>query len=142
VGQARQVTRGEFAYKLLKLLAVPHPKLLHNRRALQTWIQCEGAGGAYNPLNTTLRKPGSSTLNSAGVQNYTSAEQGLEATFETLRGADYAGIRERLHRNAAAAETLRAIGESPWGTSQALMLEVLPDVQADVRSYERKPITH
>lgn len=49
---------------------------------MANWANCEsgGGGGAFNPLNYTLPYAGSTTFNAAGVQNYTTFENGVTAT--------------------------------------------------------------
>jgi len=104
----------------------------HRTRAMYCWMYAEGHGGRFNPLNSTLQKPGSVTINSAGVQSYVSFEQGVEATAETLNyGADrnvfgYRKIRRRLRINAPAKYVLAAIEDSKWGTG-GLALRVLKE---------------
>jgi hypothetical protein len=62
------------------------PVTTSNVQFLYNWMKAEGGGGNNNPLNTTLREPGSTTFNSAGVQNFTSTDQGIQATLSTLKG--------------------------------------------------------
>lgn len=70
------------------------PVTSSNETFLYNWQQREGGGGANNPLNTTLRVPGSTSLsgNSAGVQNYPSQSVGLAATAQTIEGGYYPSI--------------------------------------------------
>ncbi len=63
-----------------------------NIDALNTWSQHEGTSARFNPLATTQRETGSTSFNSVGVQNYTSAEQGAAATAHTLENGRYPGI--------------------------------------------------
>lgn len=126
--------RGEFTAEVTRELGAP--VTLHTRRALQAELQAEGGDARYNPFNTTLRLPGSTTYNSVGVQNYTDAAQGVEATVKTLKeqGHGYHKIRRRLRANASAGEIVRAFGESAWGTNLTLVLAVLDDIR-----HSRKP---
>lgn len=57
-----------------------------NLAFLTAWANKEGGGGRNNPLNTTMPAPGSSPLsgNPAGVQNYPSLTEGVNATYATL----------------------------------------------------------
>jgi hypothetical protein len=127
--------RGEFTAEVTRELGAP--VTLHTRRAMQAELQAEGGGARYNPFNTTLRLPGSTTYNSVGVQNYVDAAQGVEATVKTLKenhGQRYHLIRRRLRANASAGEIVRAFGESAWGTNLTLVLAVLDDIR-----HSRKP---
>lgn len=57
-------------------------------KILANWQRMEGGStnnsAAFNFLNTTLGEPGSKSINSVGVQAYTSFKQGLQATISTL----------------------------------------------------------
>lgn len=116
---------------------------LHTRRAwaAQCASETPRSGGAkFNPLNTTLRMPGSTDFNTLpngiAVQNYVSAEQGLEAAIRTFKehGFGYGPIRRALRANADATDIVTAMGNSSWGTELALVLAVLDDIKHD-----RKP---
>jgi len=126
------MTREDFARAVLRELGAP---VTHrNLWALVSWMQAEGGFARYNPLNTTQEMPGATDYNWVGVKNYTSFEQGVEATVKTLNyGADrnlygYKPIRRRLRKNAWAFWTLRAVENSIWGTG-GLALRCLPGVK-------------
>lgn len=54
---------------------------------LTEFARCEGTYlSGWNPLNTTLWKPGAETINSAGVRRYPNMEVGVEATIDSLLG--------------------------------------------------------
>lgn len=107
------------------------PTSASNVSALNTWMRAEGKGwstslnrATYNPLNTTLERPGSVSFNKVGVQAYTSPEQGMEATIATLTGksADkrgYTAIIDALKADAGTSAVLGAINNSSWRTGQA-----------------------
>jgi hypothetical protein len=64
---------------------------------LVAWQECEGGPASrHNPLNTTLRLPGSVAINQEGVQQYPNEAEGIRATVETLRDPRYAGIVQAL----------------------------------------------
>lgn len=88
--------------------------------ALYAWRQTEGGKAAYNPLNTTWKRPGSTAYNAVGVQNYLDPQDGVEATVQTLRAAKYAGIVSALQNDKSPADIAAAIIASPWGTSRLL----------------------
>jgi hypothetical protein len=119
------VTRGGYARRLFERLGIPWT--LHNRRAIQAWMQSEGGEAWYNPLNTTLRQQYSWDYNSVGVQNYSYRDEGIDATVKTFytKGQGYDRILSAFRNNAPARDTVRIIGETNWGTGGALMLEVL-----------------
>ncbi len=130
------MTRGEFARRLLRRLDAPATH--HNLVALVTWMQAEGSDAAFNPLATTRRMPGSSDFNSAGVQNYASAHDGVEATAATLHevGHGYRRIVVALRSSAPAKATIDAVGDSEWGTDGDLLRRVLPEVRGELERYE------
>lgn len=113
---------------------------LHTRRAFQAFFQTEEGEADFNPANTTLKTANSRPLpgNTAGVQEYASAKEGVKATIKTLegKGHGYERIIRRIKRNASAYEICVAIIESDWGTGEAineekkyLLLEVLDDIK-------------
>lgn len=144
-------TYEQFARALLPKIGckpIPFVGLLTKRRsrALYCHMYAEGKGGKFNPLNSTLQRPGSRAINSAGVQDYVSFDQGVEATAETLNyGArkniyGYRAIRRRLRFNVPAKWVLRAVENSLWGTG-GLALEVLEkNGKANIDGYAKKPI--
>ena len=97
-----------------------------NLKALTTWMKAEGKGwstslnrATYNPLNTTLDRPGAISFNAPGVKAYTSPEQGMEATIATLTGksADargYTAIMNALTTGTSSQDVLNAIDNSAW----------------------------
>lgn len=103
---------------------------VHRRRAMLCWLYAEGAGGDFNPMNTTLPMPGSRPINSVGVQSYVSFEQGVEAAARTLLYGSknnlygYRPIKRRIRLNAPASAILQAVEASAWGTG-GLALRVL-----------------
>lgn len=124
------ITRRQFADRLLRRIQAPVTR--HNRVALVSWMQTEGYGGRNNPMNTTLRLPGSTTFNSHGVQNYVTIDQGCEAIARTLLHSNeeyrYASIIRHLRRDERPRYTLEALLRSSWGTTD-LVLDVLEDAQ-------------
>ena len=111
-------TRQGFAVALLNALGAPVTS--QNLSAIVSWEIQEGGGfgnrAAFNPLNTTLRLPGSRTVTRVGVQAYTSPSQGLQATVQTLRNGLYGGILAALRAGNSAQAVERAVAASPWGT--------------------------
>lgn len=61
---------------------------------LRSWFARENTAAAFNPLASTLRLPGSVDLpgNSAHVQQYQTAQQGVQATAHTLTNGNYPTI--------------------------------------------------
>lgn len=111
------VTPALFAEALLDRLSLPITP--NNVDALVSFQAHEGGhmhnAAAFNPMNTTLRMPGSRSVTDVGVQAYESWDQGLEATARTLAQRNMSAITSSLRRSAPADETLRAVAGSPWG---------------------------
>lgn len=57
------------------------------------------SGALYNLLNTELDEPGATPFNEAGVKNYTSYEEGINATVATLENGYYPDIVQALQWN-------------------------------------------
>lgn len=67
------------------------PDTTANRRFLNAWAWKEGpaTSARNNPFNASTPAPGSSAYNADGVQNYTTAGEGLGATYQTLTNGQY-----------------------------------------------------
>jgi hypothetical protein len=88
-----------------------------NVGAITAWERAEGSTASWhNPLDTTLREPGSRSVNSVGVQAYPSWQEGLAATIATLRGGPYGPILAALAAGNDARAVASAVAASPWGT--------------------------
>jgi hypothetical protein len=87
---------------------------------MMAWQAAEGTAAAYNPLATTRAAPGATDLNSVGVKNFRSYEQGLQTTVDTVRNGLYGNILAALRDGTSAAQVARAIADSPWGTGEAV----------------------
>jgi murein DD-endopeptidase MepM/ murein hydrolase activator NlpD len=110
-----------WATQLLSALGAPASD--SNIAAITTWAAHEGGhwknSANYNPLNTTLDMGGSESMNSVGVKRYTSWEQGIQATVNTLTGksADtrgYTAIVNALKSGGDTSSVLNAISNSAW----------------------------
>ena len=114
---AMSVTPALFAEALLGKLGMPISQ--NNVDALVAFQAREGGhmhnAAAFNPMNTTLKLPGSHPVTPVGVQAYESWDQGLEATARTLAQGNMSAITAALRRSAHPDETLRAVASSPWG---------------------------
>ena len=91
-----------------------------NVTAVMAWMRAEGGHwnntAHYNPLNTTQRMSGASSMNSVGVKAYTSWEQGLQATVITLKNGYYRSILGAFKNGSSASAVANAVVNSPWGT--------------------------
>ena len=74
------------------LAAIGAPQTPNNVAFLDSWANLEGGTAAYNPLNTTLPAAGSSAYNGVGVQSYTSPQQGVASTAQTLLNGNYPNL--------------------------------------------------
>lgn len=121
------ITREQWASDFL--LAINKPVGVNNLKSVITWIASENSGALFNPLDSTLQYEGSSDFNEAGVKNYATYEEGLQATKATILNGLYTGILGALEANASPAETCSTIENSPWGSkpSSALLAEVVAD---------------
>jgi peptidoglycan hydrolase CwlO-like protein len=112
-----------------------------NLITLVAWQYSEFTQAEWNPLADTLAMPGSTTFNSAGVQNYTSLDQGLQATRYTLingAGLGYGAILSELAACADPMSTARAINASMWCrgcVGGAYVINDIPKVEANYDLY-------
>ena len=108
------ITDKNFYEKLLTELGAPVTS--ENLKYLYAWRQAEGKGGRYNPFNTTWKRPDSTKMNSHGVQNYASLEDGMVATLKTLRNGYYDCIVNGLKNDIGASEIAKCPSLKTWGT--------------------------
>jgi len=110
-------TRETFAEAILDALGYPQTKLAVTD--IMSWEAAEGGawnGGArYNPLNTTEPMSGASNFNSVGVKNYSSWEDGIQATVKTLNNGHYTDILNALSIGGTQDFGV-TVGDSHWGT--------------------------
>lgn len=102
------------------------PVSTNNINKLNAWNACEGnlqghSGlGINNPFNTTLNCCGGVSVpgNSAGVKNYPTMTQGIQATVQTIQGTPaFRFINSNLVNDGTFADFASAVGSSGWGTS-------------------------
>lgn len=112
------MTKEQWARTILE--AMGYRQTNANVTAMMAWMNAEGGNwnntATYNPLNTTQRMPGSHSMNSVGVQAYTSWEQGISATIKTLKNGYYGSILSALKAGNSAQSVANAVVNSPWGT--------------------------
>jgi len=108
------LTDKNFYMKLLESLGAPVSD--ENMKFMYAWRQAEGNGGKYNPFNTTWNMPGSTTMNSVGVRNYVSLEDGMVATIKTLKNGYYNCIVNGLKDDIGASNIARCESLKTWGT--------------------------
>lgn len=94
------------------------PRTACNVSAVVAWENAEGTHSEFlNPLDTTEREPGSRSVNSVGVQHFTSWGQGLHATVVTLYNGHYPGVIAALRAGNDAGRVARAVWvPHVWGT--------------------------
>lgn len=121
-----------------------------NVAQVSAWARAESGGvGTYNnPLNTTLKEPGSWGVNYNGgypVQGYATEQQGIVADATALQGnfPGYAAIRADLQSGSASnAQFASDVGSSPWGTSGTLVASILgtsPSVAPSTATFTNAP---
>ena len=113
--------QAEFATSLLTGLGAPLTE--SNVKALTTWMRFEGGhwknSAKYNPLNTTLKVPGATSMNSVGVKAYANWDEGIQATISTLTGSKadargYTAIVNALKAGTDPNSVLDAVNNSAW----------------------------
>ena len=112
--QLAGLTDKNFYMKLLESLGAPISD--ENMKFMYAWRQAEGKGGKNNPFNTTWNLNGSTTMNSAGVRNYLTLEDGMVATVKTLKNGRYGCILDGLRNDIGAANIAKCESLKTWGT--------------------------
>lgn len=107
-------TRHVWVRDLLALLKAPGT--LENALAIVAQIQAEGGAAKFNPLNCTVRAPGSTDYNKVPVQNYVTYAQGLHVTAGMLQQTNMRGLHAELMKGDSSAIYWSALAVSPWGT--------------------------
>jgi peptidoglycan hydrolase CwlO-like protein len=125
----------QWAGRFLRELTVPDCR--NNRVAVVAWETAEYTAAAWNPLATTYNMPGATKFNDAGVRNYRSLQQGLDATIATLllgvRSYGYGAIIAGLADCAPPLVTAEAIRASSWCHGCAgghYVTSLIPSVEA------------
>lgn len=103
--------------------ALGDPETSCNINAIEAWASAEGGawggdGATANPLNTTQREPGSWSINSVGVQAFSSWQEGLQANVTVINNGRYGGILSALRAGDSAQEVADEVTDSPWGTGE------------------------
>jgi hypothetical protein len=124
------------------------PRCPDNLLVVVAWETSESTAAAFNPLATTHAMEGTTDLNSVGVKNYVSLEQGLDASRDTLTGgADaygYGWIVDSLRACAPAETTAAAINASAWCrgcTSGMYLTGLLPLVRDSYADHSSRLIS-
>lgn len=127
-----KTTSDDDFYKKI-LVGVGAPVTPENMKFLYSWRQAEGGKAKYNPFNTTQPRPNSGFYNClkkglkgcvAGVRNYATPQDGIDATIKTLKNGKYNNILDALKKGNDAEKSAQALKNSPWGTGE-LALKVL-----------------
>jgi hypothetical protein len=123
---AQLVINTPYDFAVALLSALGDPLTPQNVGAIVSWEKAEGGNwnspAKYNPLNTTRRMPGSRSVNAVGVQAYTSWQQGLSATVQTLQTGAYSNILSALKSGTSEQAVERAVASSVWGTGSFSLL--------------------
>lgn len=107
------------------LQGIGAPVNANNLALIADWISGEGTKAKYNPLATSMPMKGAVnagvsegfTDNTAGVKNYTSLQQGVDATVSTLKGSNMSSIVKVLQAgNTSKNDFENTVYNSPWGT--------------------------
>lgn len=108
--------RSDFAIEVYKKLEAPVNTARINFGV--TWAAFENTEATNNPWATTEPFEGSSDFNEAGVKNYATFENGVDATVETLLLPAYEHFVTLLRNpDVSVMELLNALDGSPWGSN-------------------------
>ena len=104
--KGKEVSQSFFDSVMRKLGVTPTTE---KRRFFRAWQQAESTNANYNPLATTKKTTNSKPLpgNSAGVQQYSSESEGVDATVATLQlDQYYKELTDKLKQDDITAEEL------------------------------------
>lgn len=122
-GQSGSSDFDTFYQALLAKLGMPATPA--NMAFMRAWNQAEGMQtSTNNPFATTQEASGASNINSVGVKSYTSFDQGVQATAETLQNGMYDNVLEALRAGTDPMAGAVAVANSHWGTG-SLVIGVL-----------------
>lgn len=135
-------TYGNWAQLFLQTMGVSG---CHNNMVVVVaWQVAEFTQAGWNPLATTTDMPGATIYNSAGVKNYVSLQQGLDATRITIVNGSpsykYGPIVSSLAGCADPMATARAINASSWCRGCAgghYVTGNVPEVEANYDTYAK-----
>jgi hypothetical protein len=121
--------------------------------ALVAWGAAEGGSfkntGYANVLNTTLKEPGSTPINSVGVQSFaipgdTQAqdwETGIQADLDTIDQSNMADIKTALAGGNASQTLPTALAKDPWGTNASTVAQLLGESPSDQQALATEQAT-
>ena len=137
-GSGMTITYGQWAAKFLASLGAPTGH--RNQVVMVAWESAEGTLASWNPLATTYDMPGATQFNSAGVRNYRSLADGIQAIIMTLGipGHGYESIVADLRARDDPMTTAGAINASDWCHGCAggqYVIELVPVVEQYFAEY-------
>lgn len=106
--------RGEWARAFLAALGNGNPDA-KTVNFVAAWTLGENTRAKFNPLATTQPMPDATDFNWVGVKDYTTHEQGIEATVKTLQNGYYPHVLHGLQTNDPE-EAVSAVELGIWGT--------------------------
>lgn len=112
-------------YKAI-LVGIGAPVTNNNLRTLYAWRSAEGGTAAFNPFNTTQKMPDTTNYNcnkGNPVKNYSSAQNGIEATVKTLKNKYYPSMLTGLISESDISVYINELRK--WGTGDGLRKELL-----------------
>lgn len=118
------MTPAEWAKAVLTQIGAPTTSA--NIKAMVSWAQAEGGNwknsAKYNPINTELGQPGSTSMGGGSkVQSYTTWQQGIAAAAQTIKQPNMAPILAALKGGQGCGALATALSKAPWGTSASLV---------------------
>ena len=110
----------DFYKEILECVGAPITK--DNMLFLYAWRQSEGGEATNNPFNTTKKMEGATLYgkNAAGVKNYPTVQDGINATCETLKLGYYTDIVDGLKNDVGLYKLSRMSSIDKWGTGKLL----------------------
>jgi hypothetical protein len=129
------MNRGEFGRECFKRVSVPA-----NGKTLTffvAWCAFENTQALNNPCATEERFGNSTDFNSAGVQNYPTWQDGVDAWVLTITNGFYNNLLKVLRKSTSTPRAmLNALDNAPWGSHPNTVLYELVEKEYDKYNVE------
>lgn len=112
-------------------------------QAFVTQMALEDTAAGFNPLATEEDWPGATDFNSAGVKNYPTEQDGIDAVCAAWQNGDYNDILKACKAQDPAFSILRCASYDTWGGSDSYgreLQDLLPQVQGKWLEYADAPV--
>jgi hypothetical protein len=110
----------DFYKNILKCIGAEPTR--NNMLFMYAWRQAENTVASNNPFGSTQPWAGATVLknSTAGVKNYKTPEDGVQATCQILKNGKYQQVIDGFKNDVGLTKLTDAVVSSPWGTKDLL----------------------